>query len=347
MMHDIAGIIWLFILLLGNAFFVAAEFAVISVKRAQLEPKAAAGSALAKRALWCLDHVNLMLATTQLGITICSLLILNVSEPAIHHLLSYPLSAIGLTDAVTEVTAFVITLVLVSFLHVVFGEMVPKNISFSQPGHSAMVLSTPLLAISRVFRPIVFSLNWLANHFVRLIGITPRDSANSAFTLEQVATIVDESTEQGTLDDATGALRGAFEFTERTAGDIAVPLSDLRLMPADASASDVEAAVAKYGYSRYPVATTTGAAPIGYIHLKDVLDIGEDEWEKPLPSNRIRPLLQIAAAAEAEDALALMQRSGTHLASVTDATGKAQGVLFLEDIIEVLVGEVHDATTRE
>lgn len=346
-MHDIAGIIWLFVLLLGNAFFVAAEFAVISVKRAQLEPKAAEGSALAKRALWCLDHVNLMLATTQLGITICSLLILNVSEPAIHHLLSYPLSGIGLSDAVTEVAAFIITLLLVSFLHVVFGEMVPKNISFSQPGRSAMLLSTPLLGISRVFRPIVFSLNWLASHVVRLVGITPRDSANSAFTLEQVATIVDESTEEGTLEDVTGTLRGAFEFTERTAGDISVPLSELQLLPVNASAADVEAAVAKFGYSRYPVATVDGSAPTGYIHLKDVLDVDVAKLSQPLPAGSIRPLLQIKAEAEAEDALELMQRSGTHLAAITDAQGASQGVLFLEDIIEVLVGEVHDATTRD
>lgn len=344
-MHDIWGIIWLFILLAANAFFVGSEFAVISVKRSQLEPSANSGNKFAARALWCLDHVNLMLATTQLGITVCSLLILNVSEPAIHHLLNYPLSAIGLPEAVTDTLSFLITLVLVSYLHVVFGEMVPKNLSFSEPERAALLLTTPLIWLSTVSRPIVFSLNWLANHLVRLIGMTPRDSANTAFTLEQVATIVDESTREGTLDDAAGTVSNAFEFTERIVGDVAVPLTDVTILPPAASASDVERAVAKFGYSRYLVDGPNGDGPIGYVHVKDVLDLEHSAWTTPLPSARIRPLANVDGQEEVEDALTAMQRSGAHVAGVFTGTALT-GVLFFEDIVEVLVGEVHDATTR-
>src|SRR3954471_18613581 len=124
---------WLFALLLVNAFFVAAEFAIISARRSQIEPEAEAGSRSAKTALWAMEHAGLMLATSQLGITIASLLILNVSEPAIHHLLEGPLGLTGIPDDGVGAISFAITLILVSFLHVVLGEMVPKNLSFSVP----------------------------------------------------------------------------------------------------------------------------------------------------------------------------------------------------------------------
>src|SRR5690606_26141538 len=132
-MSDWIGLVWLVVLLLANAFFVGGEFAVISARRSQIEPVAERGSRAAKSALYAMEHATLMLATSQLGITICSLLILNVSEPAIHHLLEIPMHALGWDEGVISVSAFVITLALVSFLHVVFGEMVPKNLAFSIP----------------------------------------------------------------------------------------------------------------------------------------------------------------------------------------------------------------------
>ncbi|HET9650110.1 MAG TPA: CNNM domain-containing protein, partial [Microlunatus sp.] len=125
------GLAWLVVLLLANAFFVGAEFAVISARRSQIEPRAEAGSRSARTALSAMEHATLMLATSQLGITICSLLILNVSEPAIHHLLEIPLGLTDLSPEMVAAIAFVVALILVTFLHVVFGEMVPKNLSFS------------------------------------------------------------------------------------------------------------------------------------------------------------------------------------------------------------------------
>lgn len=132
-MSDWAGLAWLGVLLVANAFFVGAEFAVISARRSQIEPLAERGSRSAKTALFAMEHATLMLATSQLGITICSLLILNVSEPAIHHLLAVPLGLTGLSEALVDTIAFVIALLAVSYLHVVFGEMVPKNLAFSCP----------------------------------------------------------------------------------------------------------------------------------------------------------------------------------------------------------------------
>jgi CBS domain containing-hemolysin-like protein len=339
------GLVWLVVLLVFNAFFVAAEFAIISARRSQIEPKADAGSRFAKTALWAMEHATLMLASTQLGITICSLLILNVSEPAIHHLLATPLHATGLSEDVTGVAAFVVTLLLVSFLHVVFGEMIPKNISFSVPDRAALVLAVPLVAWATVFRPVVSALNATANGAVRLFGIEPKNEATSAYTVDEVATIVATSTREGVLTDSTGTLGNAFEFTTKTVRQVAVPTAQLVTLPEDATPADVERAVAQHGFSRYPLVDAAGE-PTGYLHLKDVIDLDDDELDDPVPPKRIRQLISVFRDTELEDALAMMRRSGAHLARSFDESGATHGVLFLEDIIEELVGQVDDATRR-
>ena len=277
MSDSLPGILWLVVLLLVNAFFVGAEFAVISARRSQIEPKAEAGSRAAKTTLWAMEHATLMLATSQLGITICSLLILNVSEPAIHHLLEVPLHATGLPDEISGVVAFAFTLVLVSFLHVVIGEMVPKNLSFSMPDQAALLLAPPLVFVGNVFKPVIIGLNATANGVVRLFGVTPKSEATSVFTLGEVANIVAQSTKEGVLTDSTGALTAAFEFTEKKVQDIAIGLDDLVTLPEDASPADVERAVAQRGFSRYILVDDEGE-PTGYLHLKDVIDLDGDEF---------------------------------------------------------------------
>ncbi|HET8958370.1 MAG TPA: hemolysin family protein [Microcella sp.] len=339
------GLVWLVVLLAGNAFFVGAEFAVISAKRSQIEPRAEAGSRAAKTALWAMERATLMLATSQLGITVCSLLILNVSEPAIHHILEIPIALTGLSEELVSTIAFIIALLIVSFLHVVLGEMVPKNLSFSLPTRAVLILAPPLVAVARIFSPIIWSLNAAANGILRLFRVEPKDEATSAFTLDEVETIVRQSTREGVLDDASGALSAAFEFTTKTVGDVAVPMDALVTLPEDASGSDVERGVAQRGFSRYVLVDEAGE-PTGYLHLKDVIDLPEDEFDDPVPPKRIRRLVSILASAELEDALALMRRSGSHLARSVDAEGQTVGVLFLEDILEELVGEVQDATRR-
>jgi CBS domain containing-hemolysin-like protein len=344
-MSDWWGIVWLVLLLMGNAFFVAAEFAVISARRSQIEPKAEAGSRAAKTTLWAMEHATMMLATTQLGITICSLLILNVSEPSIHHLLEGPLGLTGLSEELVSVVGFVITLLLVSFLHVVLGEMVPKNISFSLPDRAALLLAPPLVAVARLLHVVVVSLNWSANAVLRAFGVEPKDEAASAYTVDEVATIVAQSQREGTLRDGSGTLQAAFEFTEKTVDDVAVPMSGLVTLPEDATPGDVERAVAVNGFSRY-VLVDEGGDPTGYLHLKDVIDLDEDEFGDPVPPKRIRQLISIYQGTDLEDALATMRRSGVHVARSFDERGDTRGVLFLEDILEELIGEVQDATRR-
>jgi len=342
---DFWGIVWLGVLLLVNAFFVAAEFAVISARRSQIEPRAQAGSRSAKTALWAMEHATLMLAACQLGITIASLLILNVSEPAIHHLLEIPLALTGLSEELIGTIAFILALIIVSFLHVVLGEMVPKNLSFSVPDRAVLILAPPLVFIATVFRPIIVTLNAAANGILRLFGVTPKNEANSVFTLDEVATIVAQSTREGVLTDAGGTLTGAFEFTSKKVKDVAIPMSGLVTLPEDAAPADLEKAVAQRGFSRYILLNDAGE-PTGYLHLKDVIDLDESEFTEPVPPKRIRQLISMHDETDIEDALATMRRSGVHVAHSFDSNGATTGVLFLEDIIEVLVGEVQDATRR-
>ena len=343
---DWVGIVWLFILLIVNGFFVGASFAVISARRSQIEPRAEAGSRSAKTALWAMEHAGLMLATSQLGITVASLLILNVSEPAIHHLVEIPLHLTGWNEQVVGTISFIIALVLVSFLHVVLGEMVPKNLSFSVPDRAVLLLAPPLVFVSWVVRPIIVALNAVTWAILRLFRVEPKSEANSVFTLDEVATIVATSTKEGMLHDSSGALLAAFEFTDKKVSDVAVGMAALITLPEDATPADVERAVAQRGFSRYILVDENGE-PSGYLHLKDVIDLDEaGEFDEPVPPKRIRQLISVFRGMDLEDALATMRRSGVHVARAFDESGATRGVLFLEDIIEELVGEVNDATRR-
>lgn len=339
------GIIWLVLLLAINAFFVGAEFAVISARRSQIEPKAEAGSKSAKTALWAMEHATLMLATSQLGITVCSLVILNVSEPAIHHLLEIPLGFTSLSAEAIGIIAFIAALLLVTFLHVVIGEMVPKNISFSVPTRAVLLLAPPLVLVARIVKPVIWSLNGIANSVLRLFRVQPKDEATSAFTLDEVASIVEQSTRDGVLSDASGTLSKAFEFTAKTVADVEVPITEMVLLPVDSTPADIQGAVATHGFSRYILTTHDGELG-GYLHLKDVMDLrSAGEFTEAVPPKRIRALASAFSGSDLEDALATMRRTGAHVARVFDGESNTTGVLFLEDIIEELVGEVRDATS--
>lgn len=345
-MNDWAGIFWLVVLLLGNAFFVGAEFAIMSARRSQIEPLAEAGSKRAKITLGAMENVSLMLACAQLGITVCSLLILNVAEPSIHHLLAAPLHALGISDSFASPFAFVVTLLIVTFLHVTFGEMVPKNMSVSAADKAALLLAPPLVYIGKAVKPIIVALNWSANHIVRLFKIEPQDEVNSTYTLEEVQTIVEESTRSGLVDDQTGLINGALEFSTQTAGSIMVPLEQVVTLPTSATPVDFEHKVGKTGFSRF-VMTDDAGTLVGYLHLKDVLPIPVARYEMPIGEARVRSMVNMSVDEEIEDALALMQRTGSHVARVMNADMETVGVLFLEDVIEQLVGEIRDATQTQ
>jgi CBS domain containing-hemolysin-like protein len=341
-MTDLSGIIWLWVLLAVNAFFVGAEFAVVAARRSQIEPKAQAGSWAAGVALKAMERASLMLATSQLGITVCSLLILGVSEPAIHHLFDDLLHGLPLSYEAISAIALVLTILIVTVLHVVIGEMVPKNLAFSVPDRAVLILAPPLAAVAFAFKPVIFALNWMANILVRWSGFEPKDEAQSVFTLDEMATIVEQSQKEGKFDDRAGAVSATIEFTSKKVSDITVPLADIVTLPEGSTPLDVEREVAQRGFSRYVLIDEAGE-PTGYIHLKDIIDRDDDE---PIPAKRVRQLTSLYRGLDLEDALAQLRKTGAHIARVFDASGETEGLLFLEDIIEELIGEVQDATRR-
>lgn len=342
-MSDWAGILWLVVLLLGNAFFVGAEFAVMSARRSQIEPLAEAGSKRAQTTLRAMENVSLMLACAQLGITVCSLLILQVAEPAIHHLMAVPLEAVGIPVEIADIVAFAVALLLVTFLHVTIGEMVPKNISVSVADKAALMLAPPLMFIARLVKPVIVALNWAANHILKLMRIEPKDEVTSSFTLEEVQSIVQESTRHGLVDDDAGLITGVLEFSEHTASDVMVPLDKLVMMKSNTTPVEFEKAVSRTGFSRFPMLDDDGMLS-GYLHIKDVLSIPDTAYHQPIAESHIRSLANLAMDDEIETAMSVMQRTGSHLARVIGPDGLTQGILFLEDVIEQLVGEIRDAT---
>ena len=299
-------------LLAVNAFFVAGEFAVTSTRRSQVEPLADEGTRGSATALYALQHVSLMLAICQLGVTVASTTLGVVAEPAIAHLVQSPLERLGAPAATSHVVGFAAALVVVLFCHVVFGEMVPKNISIAAPVRMLLVLAPVLVRLGHVLRPIIEAMDRFANWFVRLSGYEPRSEISTSYTVEEVASIVVASQAEGVLTDELGLLSGTLEFSEETAGTAMVPLDK-------------------------PI--------VGYVHLKDVLYATGEEREQPITPWRIRRLEAVSADDQVEDALRHMQRTGVHCALVREA-GTVVGILFLEDILELLVGEVRDVLQR-
>lgn len=333
------------LLLLANGFFVGAEFAVMSARRSQIEPRAAEGNVRARTAIWAMEHVSLMLACCQLGITLCSLGLGAVAEPALAHLLEVPMHALHIPADLQHPIAFAIAMTIVVYLHVVVGEMIPKNVALARPDGSVLLLATPLVFIGRLVKPFIVALNAIANVALRLIRVEPKDEVASTFTVEQVQSIVEESRKEGLLDDHGDVLSGALEFSDKLARDVMIPLDNLVSVTDGATPEDVERLVARTGFSRFPVANDEGDL-IGYLHLKDILYADDHRHDEPIPHKRIRALDRVDLHDEIEDVLASMQHSGAHLARVLDHGGGVHGVLFLEDVLEELVGEIQDASRR-
>ncbi|MBC9956139.1 hemolysin family protein [Yimella sp. cx-51] len=334
------------LLLVGNAFFVGAEFAVMAARRTQLEPLAARGSKRAAKAIEALENVSSLLACAQLGITVCSVLLGAVAEDALHHLLVGPMDALGMPTGAADVVALVLALLIVVYLHVVLGEMVPKNIAIAGPDRAALLLAPALLWVTRVLSPLIKALEAIAKFAVRRLGIEPKDEMSTTFSAHEMEIIVEESHREGLLEaEQQERVRDALEFSDRVAADVAVPRDDLVTLPVGATPAQVEKLVTKRGFSRFPL-VDEGGALVAYVHLKDVLYARDELYDEPVPPRRIRRLATVRPQDEVEDVLLTMQRTGAHLARVVDDTGAATGVVFLEDVLEELVGEVTDSTQR-
>jgi CBS domain containing-hemolysin-like protein len=335
------------LLLVANAFFVGAEFALISARRSQIEPRAQAGSRMARTTLRAMENVSQVMAGAQLGITICSLGLGAVGEPAVADVIEPWLHDLGVPDSFLHPIAFAIALMIVVYLHVVLGEMVPKNIAIAGPEQAALVLGPPMMALVTLLGPVIRGLNAVANATLRALRVEPRDEVSSAYTREEVAALVEESRGEGMLaEEEYGRLAGALGFTEKTVAEVLMRVADLETVRRGATAAEVEALCAATGYSRFPVVGEDDDL-LGYLHIKDVLETDEARRERVIDDKWVRPFAPVRVDEPLHDALARLQQRGAHMALVVEPDGTVLGLATLEDVIEELVGEIRDAAHQD
>jgi CBS domain containing-hemolysin-like protein len=330
-------------LLLANAFYVAVEFALVASRRSSLEPMAQAGDRRARRALMAVEEVNLQLAGSQLGITMASLGLGAVAEPAIAHLIESGIERFGeVPEGVLHGIGFVVALSIVVFLHLVVGEMVPKSIAIAAPERVLTTLSGLNRAYMVVFGPVIRLLNGLSNAGMRLLRVEPGDERVTVHTAEELSRLLAESHEGGILEErAHDLLSGALEMGGRTLGSITVAPDRVVSVRQDATAAAAEELVVERGVSRLLVLDPADR-PVGFVHAKDLLGIPAVSRDRPLPLARIRSVLVLPRTQRLDEVLVAMRRARTHVAAVVDEQNRWGGIATLEDVLESLVGDIID-----
>jgi CBS domain containing-hemolysin-like protein len=336
------------LLLVANGFFVASEFALIASRRSRLETLAADGGFTARLALSSTQELGLRLAGTQLGVTMASLGLGAVAEPAVADVVEAAIRPIGHPpDSVVHGVGYALALAIVVFFHMVVGEMVPKYIAMADPERALRGLAVPNTAFVSVFRPLIRLLNALASAGLRLFGVEPRDELATTHTARELSRMLAVSLEEGLVDEmAHDLLSGALHFGERPVREAMVPLSEAVTVPRSTAVSAAEDLVVESGHSRLLVEGPTPGEIIGFVHAKDLLTVAPSARDRPLPLARIRRVLVLDGHTPLDEVVVAMRRSQTHVAVVVEA-GASAGLVTLEDVIELLVGDIIDESDNE
>jgi CBS domain containing-hemolysin-like protein len=326
------------LLLFGNAVFVGGEFALIASRRTALEPLAATS----KRARWALSamsQIPLMIAGAQLGITICSLGLGALAEPALAHFLEGPFHSIGLPENAIHPVAFVLALGVVVFLHTVIGEMVPKNITLAGPERAALILGPFMLAFCTATKPLLNAMRWAARLVLKIWSIESTDSVKTVFTAEELAGMVTQARSEGLLGTEQYArIHAALGLHGRTAADTLRPWSSVTTIADDVSPATVEAMSTRTGRSRFPVVQRESRRVLGFVHVKDILGDSAERRTRPIPPEIIRPLAVVSPERTLADLLLTMRRDRLHIVLVSDGR-RPLGVITLDDVVHAVVGE--------
>lgn len=348
-MSDAASLVVAFFLLLGVAFFVGAQIALVSVRKAQVAPLVEAGQGRARTTMDAMSRIPLMLVGAQLGKSVCSLGIGATAEPALASLIDRGFAALGVSQAWVQPVSFTLALAIVVSVVSVLGELVPKNIALAEPSRTAVALEPLLYRFVMVLRPLLWTLNEAGNRILRLVGVTPRESV-AATDLEGVRSIVWESYSEGTLaGDRVGLVERALDLPSLTAADLYLPLSDVRMLyPADDTAELYRAAT-ETGFSRFPVIGDAGH-PFAYVHIRDAVVEPESHGAWMVPGRvgdmPLRPLAHLRHDLGLIEVFQRMSDAATHMAEVVDDDGRSLGILTLEDAVQCLIGTARDPAHR-
>lgn len=339
-MNDALGVVSVFLLVLVNAFFVAAEFAIVKVRGTRISELAAEGGRRARVADHLVTHLDGYLSATQLGITMASLGLGWVGEPALSHLVEPPLEYLGISSTTTlHAASAAVAFLVITFLHIVIGELAPKSLAIRKSEGTALWIAYPLRWFYVVFRPIIWFFNGAANLVLRAINLTPANESELAHSEEELRMILTASQQGGHIDEVEQILmRRALTFGERAVGDIMVPRTEMAGLSTDTSIAEALEEVAVSNHTRYPVYEEDLDDTIGYVHVKELY---RADGTKPVRSV-LRPIGFISETASIEIALQRFQSTRTPLAIVVDEHGGTAGLVTIQDVVEELIGEVQD-----
>jgi len=346
-MISLLYILLVLLLVLANGFFVASEFALVGVRRSRIEMLVARGSRSATRLLELLDNLNTYISATQLGITMASLALGWVGEPVFAHILEAPLKG-RVSDLTLHTISFAIAFAIITFLHIVLGELAPKTLALERAEKVALAVSWPMQAFYKMFRWPIRMLDWSGTKVVRLFGLHPSGEHSSVYTEDELRRLVDISRQSGQLkDEEQQLIHRVFEFSDAEVSEAMVPRTQVTGLPVNATLADVRNAFASTGYSRLPIYGTSPDDIIGLLFRKDV-DMGRVDHENGFElRDFVRPPAFIPATASLGEALRRMQSARVHFVFVIDEHGGMEGILTLEDLLEEIVGEINDEFDEE
>ncbi len=333
------------VLLVANGFFVASEFAFTAASRHQLVARPSRSS---RAAVAAIDELSFTLAGAQLGITISSLLLGAVAEPAVAAMLEAAVgTVVEIPPQILHPVSLVIALAIVIFLHMVIGEMAPKNIAIADPERSSLTMALMFRAYASVFRPLIWILNGLANLGLRLVRIDP-DEVGEVHTADDLASMITAGRREGVVEEfAHRLLTGAIDLGELEATHVMVPRPDVVAVPTTTTLAELERVFTREGFSRIPVYADDLDDLRGFIHVKDLLGVDTDQLNRPIPAGMLRELLVVPESVGVDRLLEDMRRRRNHLAIVIDEHGGTAGIVTMEDIVEEVVGEIRDEHDTE
>lgn len=332
------------VLLIANAFFVAVEFALVATQRAQIESRDPQGKRRSQTALKVITDLNTQVAGAQLGITMASIALGLVAEPSVAALLEETIFS-GLSEGAKHEVGLVVALALVTFLHVLLGEMVPKNIALSDSTSTVLWLAPIHLAFVRLVRPAVWLLNRAADLVLSLLKVEALDERAQAKTPQELALLLAEAHKEEVLDKYDFALlSNTLELGEQTVRHALVPWDSVDRLSCDASIAQMEEAMVQSGHSRLALVDAS-EQPCGWVHAKDLLSLDATLWDEPLPGSSQRRLINLDQETAVEVALERMQLARQHFALAT-ANGEPVGIITLEDVLEILVSGLADEGAR-
>jgi CBS domain containing-hemolysin-like protein len=343
MAEVVGNIVFILLLVFLNGFFVAAEFAIVKVRRSQLEEKIRQGNRDAVLAKHIVDHLSVYLSATQLGITFASLGLGWLGEPLIAKMFADTFHALGITsERAVSTISVIIGFGILTFLQIIFGELAPKFLAIRNPEGTSYLVSLPLQLFFKVFRPVIWTLNATSNFLLKKLGIPITGPGDLVHSAEELEIIVNEGAKSGVLNKTEQELISSiFDFTETLAREIMIPRTEMVAVNIDTSREALVHKVSEEGYSRMPVYKESLDNIIGIIYTKDLITLLEYR-DLIVLQDIVRPAYFVPESVMISKLMRDLQERKLHMAIVIDEFGGTQGLITMEDILEEIVGEIHD-----